>query len=395
MKCLILRFFQHFHPLVWIILGGTVFTRIASFMAMPFLALYLHKDLGVGPLLIGITIGIAPLLSTIGGFIGGYLTDRFGRKRILLITVFVWSTVFIGFATTNIVAMFIVLNAINGLCRSFFEPATQALMIDFTPQEKRKRLFSLRYTAINIAAVIGPVVGVYIASLSSPSVPFLFTGAMYCVYGIFLMIVLNRYEMKQQKLGTQIQIHHMFRIILSNRKMQLFVAGAILINFGYSQFDSTLPQLVELTVEDGVKLYSFLIALNAAVVLILQLPISIYSERYSTKSTLLLGIGFFVAGLALFGVANSSLIFVIGMVLFTIGEIFVFPTMNVLIDEIAPETQKASFLGAAQFKNLGSFIGPVIGGWLLVHFQDQLFFLVALIVLSSAAFYKTAMNLKH
>ncbi|MGE7923811.1 MDR family MFS transporter [Viridibacillus arvi] len=390
-----MKFFQYFHPLVWIILGGTVFTRIASFMAMPFLALYLHKDLGVGPLLIGITIGIAPLLSTIGGFIGGYLTDRFGRKRILLITVFVWSTVFIGFATTNIVAMFIVLNAINGLCRSFFEPATQALMIDFTSQEKRKRLFSLRYTAINIAAVIGPVVGVYIASLSSPSVPFLFTGAMYCVYGVFLMIVLKRYEMKQQKLATQIQIHHMFRIILSNRKMQLFVAGAILINFGYSQFDSTLPQLVELTVEDGVKLYSFLIALNAAVVLILQLPISIYSERYSTKSTLLLGIGFFVAGLALFGVANSSLIFVIGMVLFTIGEIFVFPTMNVLIDEIAPETQKASFLGAAQFKNLGSFIGPVIGGWLLMHFQDQLFFLVALIVLSSAAFYKTAMNLKQ
>ncbi|MEK4092034.1 MDR family MFS transporter [Viridibacillus sp. FSL H8-0110] len=390
-----MRFLQQFHPLVWIILGGTVFTRIASFMAMPFLALYLHKDLGAGPLLIGITIGIAPLLSTIGGFIGGYLTDRFGRKRILLITVFVWSTVFIGFATTNIVAMFIVLNAINGLCRSFFEPATQALMIDFTPQEKRKRLFSLRYTAINIAAVIGPVVGVYIASLSSPSVPFLFTGAMYCVYGIFLMIVLNRYEMKQQKLATQIQIHHMFRIILSNRKMQLFVAGAILINFGYSQFDSTLPQLVELTVEDGVKLYSLLIALNAAVVLILQLPISIYSERYSTKFTLLLGIGFFVAGLALFGVANSSLIFVIGMVLFTIGEIFVFPTMNVLIDEIAPETQKASFLGAAQFKNLGSFIGPVIGGWLLVHFQDQLFLLVALIVLSSAAFYKTAMNMKQ
>ncbi|MGE7625111.1 MFS transporter [Viridibacillus sp. NPDC096237] len=102
----------------------------------------------------------------------------------------------------------------------------------------------------------------------------------------------------------------------------------------------------------------------------MQLPISIYSERYSTKFTLLLGIGFFVGGLALFGVANSSLIFIIGMVFFTIGEIFVFPTMNVLIDEIAPETQKASFLGAAQFKNLGSFIGPVIGGWLLVHFQN-------------------------
>lgn len=34
-----------FHPLVWIILGGTIFTRVASFMAMPFLAIYLHNEI--------------------------------------------------------------------------------------------------------------------------------------------------------------------------------------------------------------------------------------------------------------------------------------------------------------------------------------------------------------
>lgn len=57
-----------FHPLVWIILGGTIFTRIASFMAMPFLAIYLHNEIQASPLQIGLTIGIAPLISTVGGF---------------------------------------------------------------------------------------------------------------------------------------------------------------------------------------------------------------------------------------------------------------------------------------------------------------------------------------
>ncbi|MFJ7736758.1 MDR family MFS transporter [Lysinibacillus sp. NPDC097287] len=379
---------QLFHPLVWIILGGTIFTRIASFMAMPFLAIYLHNEIGASPLQIGLTIGIAPLISTFGGFFGGYLTDRFGRKSVILLTILVWSLVFFGFATATVIWTFIALNALNGLCRSFFEPSTQALMIDFTPTTKRKRLFSLRYTAINIAAVIGPIIGVYIASLSSPSIPFILTGIMYILYAGFLLFVLSHYEMQQPQEKAPKKILHTFMILFSNRILLCFIVGGILINIGYSQFDSTLPQLIELKIEVGAKLYSLLISLNAAVVLLLQLPISIFSERFSSTLTLLVGIVFFAVGLVLFGVSDSYPLFMIAMTLFTIGEIFTFPTMNVLIDEIAPDTQKATYLGASQFKNLGGFIGPIIGGWLLTHYIDSMFVIIALLVLCSSVFYK-------
>ncbi len=378
-----------FHPLVWIILGGTVFTRIASFMAMPFLAIYLHNEIEATPLQIGLTIGITPLISTVGGFFGGYLTDRFGRKSVILITIIVWSLVFFGFATVHTVWLFILFNALNGLCRSFFEPSTQALMIDFTPADKRKRLFSLRYTAINIAAVIGPIIGVYISQLASPSIPFMLTGIMYIIYAVFLFFVLNRYQMQQQKAVTQTKILHTFTILLTNRVLLSFIFGAILINIGYSQFDSTLPQVIELTVENGTKLYSLLISLNAAVVLLLQLPISIVSERFSSSATLLVGILFFAIGLFMFGFSSNYTLYIIAMIIFTIGEIFAFPTMNVMIDEIAPDTQKATYLGAAQFKNLGGFIGPIIGGWLLTHYMGAMFAIIAILVLCSCIFYRS------
>lgn len=387
-------FLSYFHPIVWIILTGTIFTRIASFMTIPFMAIYLQNELGASPLMIGVTLGVAQLCATVGGFIGGYFTDKLGRKFIILATVFIWSAVFIGFATVHVIGLFIVLSAINGLCRSFFEPATQALMIDFTEPKKRRRLFSFRYTAINIAAVIGPLCGVLISGMSSPKVPFFITALMYAIYGVFLIFLFKKYEMSQQKLAENQTIFQVFKVVIMDKKLLYLLAGGILINLGYSQFDSTLPQYINLNIENGVKLYSYLITLNAIVVLALQLPIGIYTEKISIIRSLIWGIIFFAGGLFVFGLAHSSWGFIAGMVIFTIGEIFAFPMMNALIEEIAPATQKATYLGASQFKNLGGFLGPIFGGWLLVHFEAQLYFVVAMVVLISIIFYRKALSEK-
>ena len=387
------RIFQYFHPLVWIILSGTIFVRTASFMAIPFLALYLHNELQASPLLIGLTIGIAPLFSTFGGFFGGFLTDRFGRKIVIIMTVFVWSLTFIGFALAPSAIYFVVLNAINGLCRSFFEPGTQALMIDFTEDAKKRRLFSVRYTAINIAAVIGPLLGVWVASLTSPSIPFMITGLMYAMYGLFLFIILNRYEMKQKKLGTNQHVFTVLNAVVHDRKLLLFIAGGILITIGYSQFDSTLPQFINMNVEEGVKLFAYVIVANSITVLTFQLPLTIFSEKISIYASLKIGVVIFAVGLFLFGVSHSSWMFVVSMIIFSVGEIFCFPMMNAVIEEIAPEDQKGTYLGAAQFKNIGGFVGPILGGWLLTVYIDYMFAIISLILLCSIFIYNRAQRL--
>lgn len=383
---------HYFHPLVWIILSGTIFARTASFMAMPFLALYLHNELQASPLLIGLTLGVAPLFSTFGGLCGGYLTDRFGRKSIIITTVFVWSLTFIGFAFAPSAIFFVVLNAVNGLCRSFFEPGTQALMIDFTENEKKRRLFSVRYTAINIGAVMGPLLGVWISSLSSPAVPFVITGTMYAMYGLFLLVILNRYEMKQQMLSHKQNIWAIFKAVFQDQKLLFFIAGGILISLGYSQFDSTLPQFINMNVEDGVKLFSYVIVANSITVLSLQLPLTMMIEKMSIYASLKMGIIIFSAGLFLFGLSDSAWLFIASMIVFSIGEIFCFPMMNAVIEEIAPEDQKGTYLGAAQLRNIGGFIGPIFGGWLLVVAIDWMFAILAFVMISSILIYRKALR---
>ena len=109
--------FKTFHPIVTSLLLGTIMVRAASFMALPFLAIYLSKTTDFNPVIIGLVIGIGPLTSTFGSFIGGTLSDIVGRKALMFSALIMYAFVFFGFATAHHPWIFLVLNAINGLCR--------------------------------------------------------------------------------------------------------------------------------------------------------------------------------------------------------------------------------------------------------------------------------------
>lgn len=382
---------NYFHPLVWQLIAGTVFSRAASFMTLPFLAIYLQNDLHASPIMIGLAVGISELTATLGGFFGGFLTDRFGRKKMIIISLIGWSIIFYGFAFANSVWIFIFCNALNGLCRAFFEPASQALMIDYTAFDKRRRLFSIRYTFINLAAVVGPLIGVVISKASSMIVPFLITATMYLLCSIFLFIVLRRVE-EPKTVDTSQSIVDLMRVLLQNSTLMLLIIASIICTFIYSQTDSTMAQLLNLTMADGVELYSVLIATNAATVLILQLPLGILSEKVSIKTSLMFGGLLITLGMLIFHFANSWTFYIIGMIIFSLGEIFVFPMMGAVIEMIAPEHQKATYLGVMQFQNLGGFLGPILGGWLIIHFAPQLYLLMACLSIIPIVCYLVALR---
>jgi MFS family permease len=376
-----------FHPVVWTLLVGTVFARGASFMALPFLALYLSSSHDVQPIWIGVTIGLAPLTGTIGGFIGGYFSDRYGRKTVMLVTIFVWALVYIGFSQASHIGVFMALNALNGLCRSFFEPSSQAMMADLTPSPMRKRVFSLRYFAINVGAAIGPLIGVSLAMYSS-TLPFVLTGCMYTFYGLTLLFMLHRHSVIHVSPVNKLRLTDALTVAWKDKTLLLFIVGGILVNIGYSQIDSNLPQYLQDSFSDGVVLFSKLIALNATIVILLQLPLSLLSEKWPVMRAMVVGSFLFAIGFASFGFVSTPIGFMFAMGIVTVGEIFIFPSTSVFIDQIAPEDRRGTYFGAGQFRSIGNFTGPVLGGWLLQDFSGTvLFSIIGIIILSSIWFY--------
>ncbi len=361
------------HPISLHIIIGTLFARTATFMTIPFLSIYLTKVKGISPVEAGAIIGISAFVSLFSGFIGGHLSDRFGRKRVMLASIWLWSFVFIGFAVAEHVFLFFVLNALNGICRSFFEPSSRALLSDVTKQEQKLLVFNLRYAAINVGAAIGPLLGLKMGSASSTSA-FWLTAIMYMVYGLSLSLMFRRQPDTMVLPSHEKREHVTLRKacqVLGHDKVFLFaMIGMTLGVAGYSQFNSTIPQYLSSAphFQGGVELFSYLIVVNAITVLVMQYPVSRIGKYYSPIVSIMFGtvtIGF---GLFLFGLFHQPRLLVMAMIIFTIGEVMMFTMSDLFIDQIAKPHMKGLYFGAMAFTSIGNAFGPMFGGILISLF---------------------------
>ncbi|MDP4170871.1 MAG: MFS transporter [Bacillota bacterium] len=363
---------KNLHPLILNIIIGTMFGRMATSMSVPFLAIYLTKVKGVSSSETGMIIAVSALIGIGTSFFGGYLSDRFGRKIVLYISIFLWSIVFIGFGLVDSTVGFFIVNAMNGFCRSVFEPTSRALLADLTEPKDRLVIFNLRYTAINIGVIFGPIIGFYLGS-SKTTFPFFIAAAVYVVYGLSLIMTFKKSKQKfisRDTLEKRVSMTEAFRIARTDSILLLTLIGLILAISGYSQFSSTLPQYLSNTshVENGAKLFSMLLALNAGVVVLVQFPLLKIGKRYSPIVSILLGNIICSMSLIGFGLAGSIPFWVIMIAIFTIGEVLMFSMTDMLMDSIAKPHLRGTYFGAMGFTQIGQIVGPSLGGILLDHY---------------------------
>ncbi|GGH13022.1 MDR family MFS transporter [Paenibacillus segetis] len=362
-------YLKQIHPLSWTIIIGTIFGRMATTMSIPFLSIYLIKSLGASPTQTGIVVAVSSLIGVFASFYGGYISDVIGRKKVMLISIFGWSLVFVGFALADRIWIFFLMNALNGLCRAMFEPTSRALLADITPQESKLLIFNLRYAAINVGAVVGPILGLQMGVANSNGV-FYIAGLVYFCYGAVLVVqfLLNKeIGAANKELGNRITLTGALKVTGKDRVFIFVLIGMIFCVFGYGHFGSTLGQFMEMNprIEDGVKWFSYMLTMNALVVLIVQFPVVKIASRFSPVTPLIVGSAFISCSLLVFGIFESIVAFMLSVVLFTIGEVLMFTMTDVLVDRIAKPELRGTYFGMFGFNNLGNVMAPLLGGFLL------------------------------
>jgi predicted MFS family arabinose efflux permease len=95
------------------------------------------------------------------------------------------------------------------------------------------------------------------------------------------------------------------------------------------------------------------------------------------------------AGLLGFSFVTGWTTSIMAVALFTLGEILIFPSNSLLIDQLAVEHLRGTYFGAAQFRKLGSFAGPILGGFLLSQAGGQvMLWMMSLITLGGILFFR-------
>lgn len=383
-----------YHPVVHLLMGGTVFVMLTQMMSMPFLAIYLSETTTLGPAAIGGIIGAGPLAGTFGGFLGGVLSDMFGRKRLMILSMLTMAISYMVFVMVSDPLALLLISLLKGLASSIYGTVSKALMGDVTPEDKRFRVFSNRYMAVNLGVTIGPVFGAFLG-IAGSGVAFWLTAFSYLLFAFVLHVACRKYGVGDGVANEGMDdaeekpsLRQMGQVLFRDAALLSFVIGGILLVTVHGQMSVTLSQYLRDNFADGVALFGVMMSVNGITVLLLQIPLTRLVERYSLLSRIVAGALLMAIGEIGFATSAGWSWFVASMVVFTLGEILIIPAEYAQIDQITPARMRGTYYGAQSISELGSFLGPWVGGMILFAYGGPVMFsFMAFLAVFSLLFY--------
>ena len=382
---------RQFPPLVWIVILGTFMVRTTFFMVWPFLSILLYRDYGLSATLIGLILGATAALSTLVSFYGGWLSDKWGRRNILLFGCLV-SALSVALLGLSHQVIWLAIGVIgSGLSYGLIDSPGKALMADSLAEPKARELaLHLRYFLLNLGAAIGPLLGVSYG-LSARQETFLLLSVSYLLLG-FIFLVGFRLAACQPSHAAGPGMRAVLRVLWQDRGFLLLTMANMLLMLVYAQFESPLIQyLTRAGTPEVERLIGWLVSTNALTIVILQFPLLHLTANWSIKRRLQLGVAFFLSAQLQFALGDTAIWWhwIVAVILLSIGECILFPLLNVLVDQMAPEHLKGSYFGAASMSGLGIAIGALLGGWILAQWNGQLLYaLMALLCLLTFLLYE-------
>lgn len=342
---------------VWILFAGTMINRFGSFVLV-FLILYLTKR-GFTPGEAGFAVAAYGIGGMAASIAGGQLADRIGRRRTIALSMFSAAATILMLGRAASLPEIVLWTALMGLTAELYRPASAALLTDLTGPDERVTVFAGYRLAVNFGAMIGPAVGGLIAEASFA---WLFVGdAITCaLFGVIALVALPEGTYARGAAGAARPGPGIFR----DTGFMVFLIASTAVAFMYAQAHSGFALEVSGRGQPN-RVYGLLVALNAFLVLLLELPLSRWTRARPRRPMIalgwaLIGLGF---GLTPWGAGIPWLTFTV--LIWTLGEIVSAPVGAAYVSDVAPDHMRGRYMGAWTMTwGLGYVLGPSLGGQL-------------------------------
>ena len=364
----------------WTLVLATFIDRIGGSLLFPFFALYITKKFSVGMTEVGILFAIFAGSSFVGSMLGGALTDRIGRRGVLIFSLIATSLSAIAMGLVESMQAFFLLAAIVGVLTDVGGPAHQAIVADLLPEEKRAQGYGIIRVAFNVSVVIGPAIGGFLAARSylllfiADAVISLITAAV-----VFFFLPETRPETTPG--APQESMAGSFRgyfLVFKDRVFILFLGASMLMALVYMNMNTTLGVYLRDAHAIPEYGYGFILSLNAIMVVFLQFPITRRIERYPPMLMMALGTFLYAIGFGLYGLVSAYGLFLLAMVIITVGEMLVAPVSLAIVANLAPEDMRGRYMAVYGISwGIPFAIGPYLAGLILDNADPRLLWYAA------------------
>ena len=364
-----IQFVRQFDRNLWALSFGWFVGAMGFAVAIPFISIYFHSELGLSLSEIGLFFGAMALVRSLFQLVGGEIADRFERKYLLVYTQILRAIAFVGIAVSiymNLgfwaIAVSLLVNSIFG---AMFHPAANAMVSDVLPKDKRLDGFAITRAAGNLGWAAGPALGGFMAAKSYGHL-FSLAAIITVLSGIVFWIFLKPPKISQ--LDERFKLKDLIAVkddpFLAKHSILIFILYLVVAQLiaPFSVYSVEIAGISEVQL-------GYLYTLNGLLVVSLQIPITRLLAKKKFTTQLALGGLIYSIGYGLIGFYSSFNFFLLTIIIITFGEMVMSPPSLALTSKMAPEGRMGRYMGIfGFFVASGWSFGPLYGGFILESF---------------------------
>jgi MFS family permease len=364
--------FSRYDRQVWILVAGSLINTFGTSIAYPFVSLYLFMYRGVSMTDIGLALLVAATAGGVVSIAGGVLSDRFGRKIMLNVGLFLQMVSFalLGYAILANMdfAEFVLMMALKEVSGGLYRNVPQVMVADTVDPGERNGAFSLLRIGGNLGFALGPIFGGILASYSYAAM-FLITAL---TSGIFMLISLALLHDTQPD-ERDIAAHSGHVSLWRDSPFLIYCAISVIGSLVYANLFTTFGTFSGSFLQVHESMIGLIFSLNGFMVVFFQLPVTYYLERFKLTTSLILGSAVYAVGFAMVGFCTSVWMLFGSMFVITMGELIVSPPSQTLLSELAPPEARGRYMSVAGFiGGAGTAVGPAVGGHLMDSYAKNI-----------------------